>query len=177
MTQPPSPPTLRSGKLCYLEIPALDVHTSAAFYERVFGWNIRFRDTDRPSFDDTTGEVSGAWVRDRTPDPDPGIVPHIMVADAAAVAQAVIAAGGHIVLPAGQYGGEVLATFLDSAGNLMADPKLKAQVYAELGVEVTYNPEQRMVLVSAGPTRVQQNVSENRPARSRTKTHWRLESW
>jgi len=43
-----------------------------------------------------------------------------------------------------------------------ADPKLKAEVYAELGVEVTYNPERRMVLVNAGPTRVQQNVSERR---------------
>jgi predicted enzyme related to lactoylglutathione lyase len=118
-SQPPPPPTLRSGKLCYLEIPALDVHKSAAFYERVFGWNIRFRDSDRPSFDDTTGEVSGAWVLDRTPDPDPGILPYIMVADAAAAAAAVFAAGGHIVLPAGQYGGEVLATFLDPAGKLL----------------------------------------------------------
>jgi predicted enzyme related to lactoylglutathione lyase len=42
-----------------------------------------------------------------------------MVADAAAAAQAVFAAGGHIVLPAGKYGGEVLATFLDPAGSLM----------------------------------------------------------
>jgi hypothetical protein len=116
---PPPPPTLRSGKLCYLEIPARDVHQSAAFYERVFGWNIRFRDSDRPSFDDTTGEVSGAWVLDRTPDSKPGILPYIMVADAGAAAEAVLAAGGHIVLPAGQYGGEVLATFLDPAGNLM----------------------------------------------------------
>ena len=119
MTLPPPPPTLRSGKLCYLEIPALDVQVSAAFYERVFGWNIRFRDTDRPSFDDTTGEVSGAWVLDRTPDPDPGILPYIMVADAVAAMENVFAAGGHIVLRAGTYGGEVLATFLDPAGNLL----------------------------------------------------------
>lgn len=41
-----------------------------------------------------------------------------------------------------------------------ADPKLKAEVYTELGVEVTYDSEHRKVLVSAGPTRVQQNVSE-----------------
>ena len=119
MTLPPRPPTLRSGKLCYLEIPALDVHQSAAFYERAFGWNIRFGETDRPSFDDTTGEVSGAWVVNRTPDPDPGILPYIMVANAAAAAQAVVAAGGEIVLPVGQYGTEVLATFLDPAGNLL----------------------------------------------------------
>jgi len=58
-----------------------------------------------------------------------------------------------------------------------ADPTLKAEVYAELGVDVEYDPMRRTVLVSAGPTRVQQDVSENRPARSRTKGHWRLESW
>jgi hypothetical protein len=119
MTSSPRPPTLRTGKVCYLEIPARDLHESTAFYERVFGWNIRSRETDRPSFDDTTGEVSGAWVLDRAPDPQPGILPYIMVADAAAAAQAVIAAGGRIVLPAGEHGGEVLATFLDPAGNLL----------------------------------------------------------
>jgi uncharacterized protein len=119
MTLPPLPPTLRSGKLCYLEIPALDVHEAAAFYERAFGWNIRFRETERPSFDDTTGEVSGAWVHDRTPDAEPGILPYIMVADAAAATEAVVAAGGKVVLSAGQYGTEVLATFLDPAGNLL----------------------------------------------------------
>lgn len=113
------PPTFRTGKICYLEIPARDVQEAATFYERAFGWNIRFRDTDRPSFDDTTGEVSGAWVRDRTPDPEPGILPYIMVADAAAAVHAVVAAGGTVVLPAGTYGTEVLATFLDPAGNLL----------------------------------------------------------
>ena len=119
MTLPPRPPTLRTGKLCYLEIPARDLHESANFYERVFDWNIRFRETERPSFDDTTGEVSGAWVLDRTPDPEPGILPYIMVADAAAAVETVVAAGGRIVLPAGEHGGEVLATFLDPAGNLL----------------------------------------------------------
>ena len=116
---PPPPPTACSGKVCYLEIPARDVHASARFYERVFGWNIRARDTDRPSFDDTTGQVSGAWVRDRTPDAEPGILTYIMVGDAGAATEAVAAAGGTVVLPAGQYGTEVLATFLDPAGNLL----------------------------------------------------------
>src|SRR5271165_1433978 len=114
-----SPPSLRTGKLCYLEIPALDVHESATFYERAFGWRIRFGDTDRPSFDDTTGEVSGAWVTDRTPDADPGILPYIMVADAASAVDGVVAAGGTVVLPAATYGTETLATFLDPAGNLL----------------------------------------------------------
>ena len=74
---------------------------------------------------------------DRTPDPDPGILPYIMVADAYAAAQAVFAAGGHIVLPGGHYGGEVLATFLDPAGNLVGiyqQPGL-AEVEAAKGVD------------------------------------------
>ncbi|HZM55477.1 MAG TPA: VOC family protein [Acidimicrobiales bacterium] len=116
---PSVPPSFRTGKICYLEIAALDVDESATFYERSFDWNIRFRDSDRPSFDDTTGQVSGAWVRDRIPDAEPGILPYIMVADAATAAQRVVAAGGTIVLPPGRYGTEVLATFLDPAGNLM----------------------------------------------------------
>lgn len=29
MTAPAKPPTLRTGKICYLEIPARDVHQSA----------------------------------------------------------------------------------------------------------------------------------------------------
>src|SRR5260370_6398473 len=115
----PLPPTIRSGKICYLEIPAVDVGAAATFYERAFGWNIRARDTDRPSFDDTTGQVSGAWVRDRTPDAEPGILTYIMVGDAGAATEAVVAARRTVVLPAGQYGTEVLATFLDPAGNLL----------------------------------------------------------
>jgi predicted enzyme related to lactoylglutathione lyase len=115
----PEPPTARSGKLCYVEIPAVDVHESAHFYERAFDWNIRFRDTERPSFDDTTGQVSGAFVVGRAPAAEPGFMLYVMAADAAAAADAVMAAGGEIVLPAGQYGDEVLANFRDPAGNLM----------------------------------------------------------
>lgn len=136
MTPSPPPPTLRIGNISYLEIPALDVQVSAAFYEHVFDWNIRFRDTDRPSFDDTTGEVSGAWVLDRTPDPDPGILTYVMVADAVAAMEAVFAAGGHIVLPVGAYGGEVLGTFLDPAGNLLGIYQQSGLAEAETAKDV-----------------------------------------
>lgn len=79
----------------------------------------RHRETDHPSFDHTTGEVSGAWVLDRTPDPDPGIMPHIMVADVEVAVEAVLAAGGEIVLAPGEYDTDAIATFLDPAGNLL----------------------------------------------------------
>jgi catechol 2,3-dioxygenase-like lactoylglutathione lyase family enzyme len=56
------PPTLTNGKVCYIEIPATDVPRSAAFYEAVFGWQIRQRGDGHTAFDDSTGEVSGTWV-------------------------------------------------------------------------------------------------------------------
>ena len=33
-------PTRANGKICYLEIPAVDVHQSAGFYAAVFGWKL-----------------------------------------------------------------------------------------------------------------------------------------
>ena len=31
----------QNGKVCYIEIPAKDIQTSADFYEKVFAWKIR----------------------------------------------------------------------------------------------------------------------------------------
>ncbi len=56
-----------NGKICYIEMPALDTRRSAAFYESVFGWKIRQRGDGSTAFDDTTGQVSGTWVTGRTP--------------------------------------------------------------------------------------------------------------
>jgi uncharacterized protein len=62
------PPTRANGKICYLEIPAIDVARSIAFCKAAFGWQIRRRGDGSTAFDDGVGEVSGTWVtgRDRT---------------------------------------------------------------------------------------------------------------
>lgn len=44
-----------NGKICYLEIPALDIGASAAFYKEVFGWRIRQRGDGATAFDDAVG--------------------------------------------------------------------------------------------------------------------------
>jgi Zinc-binding dehydrogenase len=38
-------PTLRNGKICYIEMPTVDASLSAEFFKKVFGWNIRKRAT------------------------------------------------------------------------------------------------------------------------------------
>jgi predicted enzyme related to lactoylglutathione lyase len=112
-------PTLANGKVCYVEIPAIDVELSAAFYQDVFGWQIRQRGDGNTAFDDTTGEVSGAWVTGRSPAAEPGLLLYIWVDDAAAAVDAVIAHGGEIVQPIGIDAPEITARFRDPAGNVL----------------------------------------------------------
>lgn len=46
-----------NGKICYIEIPALDIQQSSTFYQNVFKWNIRDDEAGNISFDDTAGQV------------------------------------------------------------------------------------------------------------------------
>ena len=52
---------MRNGKICYIEIPAIDINASAGFYQAVFGWRTRQRGDGQLAFDDGV-EVSGTWV-------------------------------------------------------------------------------------------------------------------
>jgi predicted enzyme related to lactoylglutathione lyase len=112
-------PTSANGKICYLEIPTTDVEASAAFYSDVFGWNIRQRGDAHTAFDDTTGEVSGAWILDRRPAGEPGLLVYIMVDSIAATVDAVVANGGEIVQPIGADAPEITARFRDPGGNVI----------------------------------------------------------
>ena len=113
------PPTLANGKVCYIEIPATDIARSADFYQKVFGWRIRQRGDGHTAFDDTTCEVSGTWVRGRSPGATPGLLLYIMVDDARATIAAITAHGGEIVQPIGGDAPEVTARFRDPGGNVI----------------------------------------------------------
>jgi predicted enzyme related to lactoylglutathione lyase len=111
-------PTTGNGKICYLEIPAVDVHRSAAFYQAVVSWKIRQRSDGAIAFDDGVGQVSGTWVTNRPSVTDPGVLIYIMVDDVAATLDAVVAHGGEIVKPLGSHPTEMVAQFRDPAGNV-----------------------------------------------------------
>ncbi len=113
------PPTSTNGKICYVELPAVDVERSAAFYSDVFGWRIRQRGDGSTAFDDTTGQVSGAWVTGRPPAGDPGLLVYVMVDSVAETVDAVVAHGGEIVQPPGADAPEITARFRDPAGNVI----------------------------------------------------------
>lgn len=113
------PPTFANGKICYIEMPSADIMRSAEFYERVFGWNIRKRGDGSVAFDDTVNEVSGTWVLGRPPAATPGLLLYIMVDDAPATVEAIVANGGEIVQPIGGDAPEITARFRDPGGNVV----------------------------------------------------------
>jgi hypothetical protein len=112
-------PTAKDGKICYIEMPAKNVQASADFYQRAFGWTIRTRGDGAIAFDDTTGEVSGAFALGRPPAATPGLMVYIMVDSVAEAMKKVEANGGEIVQPIGGDPGEITARFRDPGGNVI----------------------------------------------------------
>ena len=112
-------PTPGNGKICYVEIPAVDIEISASFYTSVFGWETRNRSDGHLAFDDAVGEVSGTWVKDRRPTSEAGLLIYIMVADINLTVELVKSHGGIIVHPVGMDAPELTARFRDPAGNIL----------------------------------------------------------
>jgi predicted enzyme related to lactoylglutathione lyase len=112
-------PALGNGKVCYLEIPALDINCSATFYREVFGWQTRTRGDGNLAFDDGVGEVSGTWVLGRKPMTEVGLLIYIMVDSVAMTLESVVAYGGKIVQPIGADAPEITARFADPSGNVI----------------------------------------------------------
>lgn len=112
-------PGSKNGKICYIEMPTTDIDTSASFYKAVFGWRIRQRGDGQTAFDDTTGQVSGAWVGGRKPSSEPGLLFYIMVDSVENSIERVLANGGKLVQPVGADAPEITARFSDPAGNII----------------------------------------------------------
>src|SRR5689334_8618753 len=92
-------PTMRNGKICYLQIPAIEVQVSMTFYKTVFNWNIRTRSDGHLAFDDAVGAVSGGWVTGRPPSVEPGLLIYIYVESVEDTLVMILANGGKLVQP------------------------------------------------------------------------------
>jgi predicted enzyme related to lactoylglutathione lyase len=112
--QATSIPGLERGQLCYLQIPALDITTSARFYERLFGWRV-----DPPEAGFEAPALIGQWVTDRAPAPDAGPVGWINVPDVRRTLEDAQAAGATAHEGPLPDGPRLLASFTDPAGNLV----------------------------------------------------------
>lgn len=119
MTSPDEPSVYRPDSVSYLRIPAPDTGAAAAFYEAVFGWQVR-RSGSRgnPAFTDGSGHVIGHWVDDRSvTGPGAGVIAYLYVDDVAVTLEKVVANGGARATPSYPEGNLIVATFTDPAGN------------------------------------------------------------
>lgn len=105
---------LQPGQLCYLQIPTLDVTTSARFYERLFDWKV-----DPPEAGFEAPGLIGQWVTDRPPASDAGPVGWIHVSDVRRTLEEAQAAGAALCEGPTPDGPRLLASFADPAGNLV----------------------------------------------------------
>jgi uncharacterized protein len=116
---PENQPTYGNGKICYVEMPAIDIASSASFYKKVFGWNVRQRGDGATAFDDTVNQVSGAWVLNRKPMSEVGLLFYIMVDNIQTTIEKLVAHGGTVIQPVGMDAPEITARFTDPAGNIV----------------------------------------------------------
>jgi predicted enzyme related to lactoylglutathione lyase len=112
-------PTFGNGKICYIEIPAINIHDSASFYYSVFGWNVRTSNDGLLSFDDGVGEVSGTWVVGPKPASETGFVISIMVSNIQTTIDLIKVNGGRIIQEYDIQSADKIARFTDPAGNVL----------------------------------------------------------
>src|ERR1700753_2488310 len=106
----------RPGGVSYLAIPARDVARSAAFYQAVFGWELR-GDPDAPSFSDGTGHVIGHWRTDLEPAGEAGVRPYVYVEDLGAARDRAGGQGGEVAAAPYHEGSVPVAIGQGSAGD------------------------------------------------------------
>lgn len=122
----------RAGSIAYVQLPAADVATSAAFYEAAFGWSA---DDEHGGFE-APGTI-GQWTADLAPSPGAGPVLWIWVDQLYPALRRVVAAGGRVRGRPRPDGGERwLAEIDDPAGNRIGvvAPARTAQAQTLIGV-------------------------------------------
>jgi len=109
----------RNGGLSYIEIPAVDVRRSVAFYENVFGWNIGDLENDEPKFSDQSGYLIGRWVKGPAILREPGLPLYFYVDHINDAVQRATAGGGQIIKTVYPEGNLFVAVIRDPAGNVI----------------------------------------------------------
>jgi uncharacterized protein len=102
------------GQVVYLQIPALDVAASAAFYSTVFGWRV-----NPPHSEFEAPGMIGQWVTDRPAATDAGTLLWINVDGIDATLDSVRSSGGEVLEPPSSDGPRWLATIRDPGGNVV----------------------------------------------------------
>ena len=106
----------------YVEFSSTDIATTKKFYAAAFGWSFQDWGPEYISWDKASAGIDGGF-RLREKGADAGLAAPLIVLyskDLKATEDAVLAAGGTIVVPAFEFPGGRRFHFSDGAGNVLA---------------------------------------------------------
>lgn len=111
----------------YIEFASADIARTQQFYSSVFGWRFQDYGPDYVSFSAASAGIDGGFAKAESPrDPEKDApakgAPLVVLysADLKATEDAIIAAGGSIVVPPFEFPGGRRFHFSDGAGNILA---------------------------------------------------------
>lgn len=109
-------------KINYIEFASTDIERTKKFYATVFGWSFVDYGPDYVSLTAASGGVEGGFYKSAPHDEPPKFAPLIVLysADLKATEDAIVAAGGSIVVPTFEFPGGRRFHFSDGVGNVLA---------------------------------------------------------
>ena len=109
-------------KINYIEFASTGIERTKQFYSTVFGWSFQDYGPDYIAFSAASGGIDGGFYRSAAHEPHPKTAPLIVLysADLKATEEAIVAAGGSIVVPTFEFPGGRRFHFDDGAGNVLA---------------------------------------------------------
>ncbi len=109
-------------KINYIEFAATDVARAKQFYASVFGWSFEDWGPDYISFEAANAGVHGGFRAAKAEETRGDAAPLVVLysKDLKATEEAIVAAGGAIVVPTFEYPGGRRFHFSDGVGNVLA---------------------------------------------------------
>ncbi|MDT8066753.1 MAG: VOC family protein [Terriglobia bacterium] len=115
MTQPAQHHTIH-----YVEFTTPDIAGTKAFYQKVFGWTFQDWGPDYISFGRENAGINGGFQKGETKASAGAPLVVLYSRDLKATEQAIVAAGGAIVVPTFEFPGGRRFHFSDGYGNVLA---------------------------------------------------------
>lgn len=112
----------QANKINYIEFSTSSIANTKTFYSKVFGWEFKDWGEDYVSFSSESGGIDGGFRKGTDPANTGESAPLIVLysADLKATEEAIVAAGGAIVVPTFEFPGGRRFHFSDGAGNVLA---------------------------------------------------------
>lgn len=109
-------------KINYIEFASTDIEQTKRFYAAVFGWSFQDYGPDYIAFGAAGAAIDGGFYRSGPHDPPAKTAPLVVLysSDLKATEDAIVAAGGSIVVPTFEFPGGRRFHFSDGAGNVLA---------------------------------------------------------